>query len=144
MRPSHSGELPRSAEEFRWSLGSGDDDRQEPGEPEELSEALSSSRWGEDTVQSWLGWVPLPVSSLRFLFATPHIFFTPLYILCAIYCAIYYAIYHAIYYVHLVYKISNTKKVYILKTLHIYNYSEYIVVQEGPLYSYMNYIHKEF
>ena len=46
LRPSHSGELPRSAEEFRWSLSSGDDDRQEPGEPEELSEAWSSSRWG--------------------------------------------------------------------------------------------------
>ena len=42
LRPSHSGELPRSAEELRRSFGSGEEDLQEPGEPDELSEAPSS------------------------------------------------------------------------------------------------------
>ena len=49
LRPSHSGELPRSAEEFRWSLGSGDDDRQEPGD-QKNSQRPGLPQGGVDTI----------------------------------------------------------------------------------------------
>ena len=46
LRPQHSGELPRSAEEVRRSPASGEEERQEPGEEDSLPSSRSRPPMG--------------------------------------------------------------------------------------------------